>query len=684
MGLFAPWFLLGALGVGLPLWLHLLKRHKTVPKPFSSLMFFEQRTQSSVKHRRLRYLMLLALRLAMLLLLALLFAQPYFRMTNPPSNGNKMRIIAIDRSFSMRASGALDKARAEAASLVESKGPGGQALILALNNGVEVLTQATADPAALQAAVASIVPGDGKSAYGELARYVRTFQQNSQAPVELHLISDVQKTSQPPAFADLQLPQGTQLVVHKVSDGKTANFAVENVRVPGVMTDPKKIRLEATVAGYQTEAAKKTVSLTINGQIVQSKQVDLPPFGRARVEFSGFDASFGLNRGEVKIDGGDALAADDRYRFGFERVEPRKVLFAHDSRQARALTYVRAALEAGGDSPFAVEPMSCESTSGAAPAKYAFVILADCGTLPNTFENDLRSYVQQGGSVFISLGSSSASRAKVPLTDWAIESSRYAGREGERFLVAAQVDAGHPLTRRADALESIRFYQIVRFTPGPSRTIARVGDGGPLLVESSFGEGKVLVFASTLDNLSNDFPLHASFVPFLERLFQYMGGTSDKPSSIPVGSTTELRSAKSVAAAEVVGPTGKSELSLADSTKARTFTFPGEGFYEVRRANQKPEIFALNADRRESDLTPFSQETLDLWKRTGEVSTSAAAAKPGEVQEQERTYSPWRWVLFILLLVAIAEMLIGSRYLSESKDSVSGGDRLFENKQEAA
>jgi hypothetical protein len=442
--------------------------------------------------------------------------------------------------------------------------------------------------------------------------------------------------------------------------------------MPGVLTDPKKVRIEATVAGYQTEAAKKTVSLVVNGQTLQSKTVDNPPFGRARVEFAGFDASFGLNRGEVKIDGNDALPADDRFLIGFERVEPRKVLFAHDSRQARALTYVRAALEAAGDTPFTVEPMSCETTGGAAPSKYAFVILADCGTLPNTFENDLRSYVQQGGSVFVTLGSSSASRPKVPLTDWAIESSRYAGREGERFLVAAQVDAGHPITRRADALEAIRFYQIVRITPGPSRTVARVGDGGPLLSESTFGEGKVVVFTSTLDNLSNDFPLHASFVPFIERLFNYMGGTSEKPAATPVGASTELRSAKSVAAVDVIGPTGKSELSLAESTKARSFTFPGEGYYEVRRANQKPEIFAVNADRRESDLTPIAQETLDLWKRTGDSAAGSASstAKPGEMQMQEKTYSPWRWLLFLLLLVVVAETFIGSRYLSESKDSV--------------
>ncbi len=50
--------------VGLPVWLHLLRKHKTTPLPFSSLMFFEQHTQSSIKHRRLRYLVLFALRTA--------------------------------------------------------------------------------------------------------------------------------------------------------------------------------------------------------------------------------------------------------------------------------------------------------------------------------------------------------------------------------------------------------------------------------------------------------------------------------------------------------------------------------------------------------------------------------------------------------------------------------------------
>src|SRR5947199_1735114 len=109
MGLFTPWFLAGAAAVGLPVWLHLLKKHKSEPLPFSSLMFFEQHTQSSIKHRRLRYLVLFALRTALIILLVLAFAHPYTEQRILPTDrSNEVAVIAIDNSLSMRAGGRLD------------------------------------------------------------------------------------------------------------------------------------------------------------------------------------------------------------------------------------------------------------------------------------------------------------------------------------------------------------------------------------------------------------------------------------------------------------------------------------------------------------------------------------------------------------------------------------------------
>src|SRR5437588_2684505 len=103
MGFLTPWFLAGTLAVGLPIWLHLLKKHKTTPIPFSSLMFFERRTQSSIKHRRLKYLLLFSLRCLFVLLLALAFARPYIHSAAiAKASGGRTFVFAIDNSFSMR------------------------------------------------------------------------------------------------------------------------------------------------------------------------------------------------------------------------------------------------------------------------------------------------------------------------------------------------------------------------------------------------------------------------------------------------------------------------------------------------------------------------------------------------------------------------------------------------------
>src|SRR4051794_39825962 len=89
--------------LGLPLYVHLLRQYRQKPVPFSSLMFFERRTQSSIKHRRLKYLLLFALRCLFVALLVLAFARPYVHSTTiARANGGRTMMFAIDNSFSMR------------------------------------------------------------------------------------------------------------------------------------------------------------------------------------------------------------------------------------------------------------------------------------------------------------------------------------------------------------------------------------------------------------------------------------------------------------------------------------------------------------------------------------------------------------------------------------------------------
>ena len=62
MGFLAPFFLAGLVGIGLPLWLHLLRKQKETPVPFSTLMFLRKTEQRHTRKKQLRYLLLFALR----------------------------------------------------------------------------------------------------------------------------------------------------------------------------------------------------------------------------------------------------------------------------------------------------------------------------------------------------------------------------------------------------------------------------------------------------------------------------------------------------------------------------------------------------------------------------------------------------------------------------------------------
>ena len=667
MGFFTPWFLAGAAAVGLPIWLHLLKRHKTDPKLFPSLMFFEFRETSSVKHRRLDHILLFVLRTLMILLLALLFASPFIRRSAAASNGKKLTIVAIDRSFSMRDGDRLDRAKNQAMQVLGNLKPGDQAQVIALAGQVQALTQVTTDSAALRAAVAGVQPSDSRASFGELARYLRTLSEGQKMPLEVHLASDLQKSAMPPGFADLRLAPATTLVFHPVG-GAAKNWTVESVVAPRRVFDPKRVKIQATIAGFGTPAAKRKVTLLLNGRELQSKSVDVPENGRAPVEFLGLDAPYGFSKGEVRIDAADSLPVDDHYYFSTERADPRKVLFIDDGRHARAELYFHDALDASGDGGFQLESLHPDVAASANLASYAFVVLNDLSSVPQNLESSLGHYVNAGGSALVVLGPGSAVLPRVPVLDEAIQASSYAGREGGLFLTVTDIDSGHPALRSVDRFNGVKFYQAIHVSTAKSRVLAKLNDGTPLVLERAIGEGKVLAFTSTFDNVLNDLPIHASWVPFVAQTALYLGGGgAEQPVNLAVDSYVELRAGDGKgAAAEVLGPDGKRMLSLEEAVKARNVALDREGFFEIKTAAGRRSLVAVHADRRESDLTLIPAETLDLWKGTGTSDSTPGGGGSGAAGGADESWGLWPYILLLLLGVAVAESVVADGFLRPS------------------
>ena len=669
MGLLAPWFLAGTVLAGLPIYIHLLRKHSTTPQPFSSLMFFERRTQSSIKHRRLRYLLLLSLRLAVLLFLILAFANPFINRSAASMSSDKLLLLVLDNSFSMRAGSRLADARREALTVLDSKRPGDHAQVMALGSQLHVLTEPTVDSGSLRAAVASVAPGDARASFGELASVLRSMVESVRTPIELHLFSDMQRSAMAANFQEMVLPPSVTLVLHPVVKDAVPNWAVEGVNAPGEVWDPKKTRVQAVVAGYHTAAATRTVSLVVNGKTVATRTVEVPANGRASVAFETLDVPYGFSRCAVKIDSADTLPADDASLFAVQRSDPRRVLFVHEAGDTRSPLYFRSALVSAAESAFAVENVNVDQTGNLQPSKYSFVVLSDVLSLPSTFENALVSYVKGGGNVLIALGTAGARRPRVPVIGNNILEARNYSREGQRFLNVGEADAAHPSVEKADHWAGVKFYFAVKVDDANSRVVVRLSDQTPLLLEKNIGEGRALLLTSGLDNLTNDFPLDPVFVPFIDQTARYLSGTESRASSRMVDSFLQLRSAKEQAiSVEVVDPAGKRPLSLKEASSAQTYQLTDAGFYQLRLANGREDLVGVNPDPRESNLDVIPDDVMALWRGNtrGQPAQAAAADVPDPVQK--KPFPVWWYVMLVVLAAAIAESIFASQYLAIQRE----------------
>ena len=638
-------------------------------------MFFEKRTQSSIKHRRLKYLLLFALRCLFIALLVLAFARPYIHSSAmAKANAARTLVFAVDNSFSMRQGDRFSKARQAALDEIAKMSGGERGQVITFGGPARLLTDMTSDKAMLRGAVQAIEPGDDSSSYAELSRILRSTAESVKADIEAHVFTDLQKSSLPASFSDLRLDEGTKFVMHAVTDKTLPNWTVENVDAPRRVFDTKKVRTVATVAGFGTEEATRKVTLIANNKTIESKTVKVPAGGRATVEFLTLDVPYGLTKCEVRLDGADTFPNDDHWFFSVERADPKPALLVHSDADGSSPLYLKTALESATDAAFTLDSKTPAQATGLDLSKYAFVILSDAGALPQGLEDKVDKFVQSGGSMLVSLGRNAAIGRNVSAAGIPILQVHTINPDTETVQTVAQLDASYPSFGKAQNWDSVTIFQYVKLqTPQESpevRVAARLANGLPLLVDRKVGEGHVLVFASAFDNVANNLPLQPVWLPFLEQTTHEMGGVGSGRGNYRVGSFVDLRSVKEKnVPVEVIGPGDKRLLTLAESSKAVTFQFPSEGFFDIRRASGREELAAVNADRRESDFALVTAETVELWKNTGIAAKREVGTQSSAANTRDENAELWWWALALLAVLAVIESVFGNRQMSAGKEA---------------
>lgn len=659
MSLLAPLFLAGLAAVALPIWLHRLSSENPNRKPFSSLMFLEAGEPQRVLAKNVQYLLLLAFRIAVIAALVLAFIQP--AIWRDPAAGaagdQRLHVVVIDTSASMAAGDRWDDTVDTAVDLIDSVPVADQVQVIAAGRVLEVVTGATLDKTVARQNVSSLEPGVFHVDFGQLTRALDGVLRAAELPVVLHFVTDAQTAGLPTRFSDLAPTEPVEIRVHNVADGPEPNWAVE-----GLFGSAQTGELTATVASFAATAGQKTLTLELNGEVVETQRITLAPGERRAVEFAALDLDEGANPVELTMGPRDGLAGDDVRMLALNKAEPAPVLVVSGERNGTAdtvfLTTTMGILEGLELRPTAI---SFPELPAQALDEFEFVIVADAGALATGDSARLRDYVESGGGLLLAFGERSASLAEVPVTGhlFAAQRNRLGGGPAQSIAVG-DIETSHPALTGLDTIRAARFTEFAAIEPDPERdeVLIRLETGDPLLVETSAGNGRLLLYTSTLNRAWNNLPLQPVFVPFVAGIADHLLGGAGFTNEAPLGSTLAL-AAMGMTGGQIFDPDGDSVLRLGGA--GTDVLLDKIGFYELVGGGRE-ELVAVNFDARESDLATAPESTIARWQELGRGAAADSAPAAGAVSEEILVPYGY-WLLALLLAAAVMESVIGNWHL---------------------
>ncbi|MFY9555719.1 MAG: BatA domain-containing protein [Blastocatellia bacterium] len=670
MAFLNPIFLLGAMAAALPVLVHLVRRTRAPRVQFPSLMFLRKIEQKTIRRRKLRNLMLLLLRCAALLLLALAFARPFFTGSSPvsASGDHTSTVILVDGSYSTRYGDVFNRARQSAHNMINDAAADEHLAIVLFSKSYQVLMPLKADRAEASAAVSQMQPGLDSTDYLQAIQAADAILKDA-GPGEhrIYLISDFQDAGWNRAAPQVKLASDVKVFPIDVSDPKAANIAVSGVIAdPVVYAQKYEGKVVARVSNFSADdAAAAAIELKLNDLPVERKPLNLTAGATQNVEFTGFNIPEGSNRATVEV-GGDSFALDNKFFFTIRRDNQTRVLGIDTASRGRSESFfLQQSLAAGENNQYAMTMKTAGSVNPSELDPYRVVIVNDAA-INEGLASGLRAFVERGGGLVIAAGKHTDA-GEFNRTFGAIAPAQLGEVVQSRgYALMSQVKTDHPIFgafARSGRLTSTRVYGYHRATAKEgTMTVAALDDGSPIVVEATAGRGKVLLITTTLDTAWNDLPLTPMFLPLMRQMLEYLGGR-EAASAYSIGQAFTTPADKDGSLPAVDTPGGKRVDAARKNASGEQFVDASEiGFYRLRYRD-RDEYVAVNLDTRESDLTRLN---VDEFIASISPAPGDANAKPGQssrltAEEKEARQRLWLPLLLTALLLFVTEAVVARR-----------------------
>jgi Mg-chelatase subunit ChlD len=694
MSFLTPLFLIGGLAIAGPIIYHLVRRTTRERFRFSSLMFLMPSPPRLSKRHRLEHLLLLLLRCAALLLLALGFARPFLRqapVADPSAADPRRVVLLLDTSASLRRAGAWDAARAKAEQVLRQTGPADQVSVLTFDVGPRPVvtfeewnrTGPGERVAMASARLATLAPGWGSTHLGKalIAAAEALAEDDGKAapgPRQIVLVSDLQVGSRLDTLQSFEWPKGVDLVVEPVKASTSTNAGVQlvaeaadaaratdapvRVRVSNA-GDSKGERFSLTWmrAGAAGGGAAEPVGAAIEAYV--------PP-GQSRV------FSLPLPKGDAAPDRIVLRGDEDDFDNTVHVIPPAQqkptVLWlgndgADDVKQP--LFFLRRAY---AETPrVAVNTLAVRPGAGLRPEDLAAASLIFVGdALGEGDAAAVRRAVEAGKTAVLvaksaALAPTVAAIAGQPGAAFPVEEAKLA-----TYAMLGEVDFRHPLFApfadpRFSDFTKIHVWKHRKLAaaalPG-ARAVVKFDSGYPALLEVTVGKGRALVLAFGWQPDDSQLAVSSKFVPLLWSMLELAGGVSSVTTQSAVGDPIVLPSG--VAATAMRLPDGQAVALPEKATEYAGTLQPG--IYEATAAGAaRGPRFAVNLDANESRTAPLA---LDELEQLGLPVAKAAADRPKAATKEATTLLQgveaegrqklWRWFIVATLLVLLVESIL--------------------------
>ncbi len=712
----APLFLIALLAGLIPVLLHMINRQKAKEVPFSTLRFLRLSVQRTRRRKHIHDVLLLLLRMAALVLIAIGLAKSTISHLQNllGRNADSAVVVILDNSASM---GTIDRDASRwqrAITVVEG-------VLDRLNDNDSVALLVTCGrprPEAdrlfenhenLRQALSALQLSYEQADLAARLKLARELLAKSKAPnKEIYVVSDMQEVSWS-GLADSS-NDSTARTTRGTRSTEVPVFVIDLQGTPRPNVALRRVELHAAapVAGVPMQATvelvgdvkiaqQKHVELYLDGQKQQiSPTIAMKPGEQAKHTFQFTLDRPGLHRGEVRLAGDDACPLDNRLYFAVNlddripvaivKSQDHPIKYLEDTYYLeRALTPARA-----GGWAIRVTPLNAGALATEPLSNYAVIYCVNLPALDPATARRLRDWVSAGGHLVWICGEN------VNAGEYAVMNDAADGQLVPARMVAVReppperpdgwhiglIDDTHPalapLIEPASLYQSVLVYRHMQLSDssgGGVRVLAKLDDGSPLMVERTVGEGSVCLLGTTVHVDWTNLPLRPIFMPLMSRLtFHWAGARSaqkDFVAGMPL--TIPLAGENANVQVEVKQPTGNVErLDKGDASSVLYANTHDVGIYQVRLLNSlrpRDSAYASNIDPAESNAKTLSHD--ELQQRFADQmlvfcdDPNDLAATVSRLREGQ---SVWELFLIGVLIALVAETFVANRRVSKDDE----------------